>query len=157
MCFCEKPTINGKTEYRWNNSAAPASIYPLNPPDVENEDTILFDEPGRCGGIDSHSFHYRLIESKHGEICLIVRHGGGDERTPRLSNSRAVVEALTMFDSNGRYWVMNALYHAQSDAARKAREIERIIWQKAAAEKRIKTRKNPSKGSVKVWIDSVVK
>jgi hypothetical protein len=83
MCCCGKPTINGELGYRWNNPNAEPMIHPVNAPDVSEGETILYDEPGRCGGIDSHSFHYRVTKL-HGSLFLLVRHGAGDERI-RLS------------------------------------------------------------------------
>jgi len=151
MCCCAKPTINGEQGYRWNNPGGPTSIYPVNPPELEAGDTLLFDEPGRCGGLDSHSYHYRLIREQSGGFRLLVRHGGGDERV-RISNGDAVTDALAMLDPNGRYWVMGAIYHAQSDAARQAREDEAYRWRTAAAQKRIKVRKQRGTDHVRVSI-----
>ena len=62
MCSCGKPTINGELGYRWQPTDAP-SIHPLNPPDLRPGETLVYDEPGRCGGMDSHSFHYRVVSS----------------------------------------------------------------------------------------------
>jgi hypothetical protein len=149
MCCCEKPNVNGQPGYLWSSRVGRVSIYPVSPPMIEEGEKIIFDEPGRCGGQDSHSFHYRLMS----DGALVVRHGGGDERISYLSNSKALIEALTLLDSNSRYWILNAIYHAQSSAARKATAMEAERWHKAAADKRIKTRKLPSSGSVKVWIE----
>jgi hypothetical protein len=152
MCCCGKPTINGELGFRWNRPNAEPGIYPVNPPAVGEGETILYDEPGRCGGIDSHSHHYRVVRSR-GTAMLFVRHGGGDERI-RLSNATAVVNALAALDSNGRYWLLNAIYHAQNDAARDARVKERARWYSAAQDKRIRTRKERGGSYVKVWIEN---
>lgn len=148
MCCCGKPTINGEPGYRWNDPSGPGGIRPVNPPDVVEGETILFDEPGRCGGIDSHSHHYRVVRGS-----LLVRHGGGDERV-RLSNTNAVITALSGLDSNGRYWLLNAIYQAHHDGGRDAMVKERETWRKAAASKRIRTRKQRGSDSVKVWIEA---
>jgi len=129
-------------------------IHPVNPPAIEDGDTVLFDEPGRCGGIDSHCHHYRVIKGKFGGLQLLVRHGGGDERIPYISNGKAFTAALETLDSDGRYWVLNAMYHAQSKAKREGVEAEGNRWRNAAAEKRIKTRKIPSQGIVRVWMEA---
>jgi hypothetical protein len=149
MCCCGKPTINGEPGCKMTYESAPG-IHPLNPPALEERDVLLFDEPGRCGGTDSHAFHYRLVE--HCGISLLVRHGGGDERLS-LSTTPAMLQTLTALDSNARYWIFNAIFHAHHDAARDARIVEADTWRTAAAEKRIKTRKFPSRGIIKVWID----
>lgn len=152
MCSCGKPTINGELGYRWQPTDAP-SIHPLNPPDLRPGETLVYDEPGRCGGMDSHSFHYRVVSSDTDSLALLVRHGGGDVRTRPLF---CIGPALAALDSNGRYWLLNAIYHASSDAARKAQEREHEGWIKAAAEKRIRTRNNSKRGTVKVWIESPI-
>lgn len=139
MCCCQTPTINGELGYMWQPNDKPR-IHPAQPPITDRN--ILYDEPGRCGGQDSHSYHYRVVGSATGAQfpSLLVRHGGGQEEI-RLSNGAAVLRALSVLDSNGRYWLLNALYHAQADARRTAQENESTKWRKAAVEKRIKVRK----------------
>ncbi len=152
MCCCGKPVINGEIGYRWQPNDEPGR-YPPNAPMLDDRDVLLFDEPGRCGGQDSHPYHYCVVRSSG--LYLYVRHGGGDERI-RLSNGKALALALASLDSDSRYWILNAVYHAQSYAARDAREIERNVWKQAAADKRIKTRKMRGSLSVKVWIEPKV-
>lgn len=77
MCMCGKPTLNGQPGYSWNG--ARPGIYPINPPDLREGDELLYDEPGRCGGLDSHSYHLRVVRARYGGCVLLVRHGGGDE------------------------------------------------------------------------------
>lgn len=148
MCCCGKPVVNGELGYRWSPNDAP-SIRPVNAPELEASDSLLFDEPGRCGGLDSHCHHYRVV-TRYSSVFLLVRHGGGDERV-RLSAGSLLTVAFSALDSNARYWFLNAIYHAHSDGAREAREKENHSWRTAAAEKRIKTRK--MRDGVKVWIE----
>ncbi len=150
MCCCGKPTVNGESGYKWNQPDAAPSVYPVNPPPLEDGDELLFDEPGRCGGTDSHAYHYRMV--KHCGLYLLVRHGGGDRRI-YLSSNAALVQTLNGLDSAARYWILSAIYHAHHDGARDARESESETWRTAAAEKRIKTRKLPARGVCKVWIE----
>ena len=154
MCCCEKPNVNGEFGYKWNQPNGPAGIHPPNPPDIPEGHILLFDEPGRCnrGDGDSHSFHYRVAADRGCDYRLYVRHGGGDESF-RISSGRAVVTALTALDSYGRYWVLNAMYHAAADKGRAARDKEHQLWVEAAAQKRIKTRRFPARGHIKVWIE----
>ena len=147
MCMCGKPVINGEYGYKWNTDQA--SVYPVNPPKLGERDELLADEPGRCGGLDSHCHHYRLVKSL-GSIALLVKHGGGEERM-RLSGP--IRDTLLGLDSTARYWLMNAIYHAYSDGQHEARSATASTWRKAAAEKRIKTRKQRGGDSVKVWIE----
>lgn len=152
MCCCGQPTVNGQPGYRWQPNDTP-NTYPVNPPALNEREQLIFDEPGRCGGLDSHSHHYRVVSSA-GALALLVRHGGGDERV-RLSGEKVLSRALLSLDSNQRYWVLNAIYHAAADSRRAGAQNTETKWRTAAAEKRIKTRKQRN-GGVKVWIESLV-
>lgn len=148
MCCCGKPTINGQDGYKWNKPDGPTSIYPVNPPMLEENDRLLADEPGRCGGSDSHHLHLRLV--KNCGLALLAKHGGGEERF-RLSGP--IADTLLGLDSNARYWLLAAMYQAHLDGEHQARSATASTWRKAAAEKRIKTRKQRGSDSVKVWIE----
>ena len=136
MCCCGKPVINGELGYRWQPEHAP-SVRPANPPDLQDGDVLLYDEPGRCGGIDSHAHHFRVVNDR-GAFYLLVRHGGGDERHRFGWGKTALSRALESLDSNGRYWLLCAAYHAISEAASNARHSEHSRWTHAVAEKRVK-------------------
>lgn len=152
MCCCGKPTRNGEPgAYSWEGKTR--GTYPISAPALASGDVLLFDEPGRCGGIDSHAYHFRVVKTPSGSLGLVVRHGGGEVRIDYLSNKRALEAALGALDSDGRYWVLCALFHAREDAARKAVDREGRVWREAAAEKRIRTRKLPARGVVKVWVE----
>lgn len=153
MCCCGKPTLNGETGYRWNCDDPPG-IRPLAPPQLDEGDTLLYDEPGRCGGLDSHCHHYRLVQH-YGWTFLLVRHGGGDERF-RLSCTKALLDGFAAMTSTVRYWTFNSIFHARSDARCQARENESVRWRKAAAAKRIRTRKVRGSNAIKVWIEPEV-
>jgi hypothetical protein len=153
MCCCGKPTINGTREFKWQPNDAP-SVYPLNPPTPQENETILFDEPGRCGGLDGHSHHFMLV--KDIATHLLVTHGGGSERIRLSSSTRLTFDALKTMDSNSRFWLFWTILDAHHDGAREAQEKESAKWRVAAAEKRIKTRKYPARGGVKVWIEAAL-
>lgn len=150
MCCCGKPVINGEVGYKWDRPEGPEGIYPVNAPELQPGDRLLRDEPGRCGGSDSHSFHYRLVMSEGGSLNLLVRHGGGDER---VHLSRTTEKTLLELDSNACYWMMGAIYHAYSDGQSNGRSETARRWHQAAREKRIKTRKVRGSSTVRVWID----
>lgn len=157
MCMCKHATgsnnINGQPGYCWND-AKHISVRPVNPPDLQDGDTLLYDLPGRCGrGTDSHCHHFRIVKAQWGGKALLVRHGGGDERIDL--GSRAGVSILDSLSDEDRYWLCQMLYHTQEHAAREARDKANAMWRKAATEKRIKTRKFPARGYVKVWIEDV--
>jgi len=151
MCCCEKSTINGTAPIKMT-SDTPAFSYPPNPPALRDGEVMLYDEPGRCnpGCGDSHAYHF-CVTADGARASLLVRHGAGDER---MEFGRAcTLPILTRLDSTDRYNLFAAIFHSQSKAVRDAREAERMLWKEAAAEKRIKTRKQPSRGVVKVWIE----
>lgn len=151
MCCCGKPIVNGEPGYSWDGKST--SVYQPHAPTLDEGETLLYDEPGRCGGgLDSHSYHYRVVRAKWGGLSLRVRHGGGEE-VLRLSSDKTLAAPLAALDSTGRYWLLGAIYHAHSDAGHKARSETDAVWRTAAAEKRIKTRKLPRQGRVKVWIE----
>lgn len=148
MCCCGKPTINGEPGYSWDGKGR--SVYPVSAPTVSDDETVIHDEPGRCGGLDSHSYHFTVVKERFGGYSLLVRHGGGEERI-RLG-SWPGVGFMAGLDSNARYWLLQTLYHVQEQAAREAQELELRKWRLAAAEKRIKTRKRRNSDMVDVWI-----
>ena len=151
MCCCDKPNVNGTPgAYSWDGKShmtrEPA------PPALADGDSLIHDEPGRCGGLDAHSHHFRLVKNA-GRYAILVRHGGGDERIPLGCTVPMTVPALAAMDSNSRYWLFHTLYSVQRDAARSASETCSQEWKQAAAEKRIRTRRLPKRGICKVWID----
>lgn len=150
MCCCGTPTINGEAGYRWQPNDTP-SVRPVNPPALAEGDTLLYDEPGRCGGIDSHSHHYRVV--KGGSfLYLLVRHGGGDERIRMGCSHPHLAAQLVSLDSNARYWLCNLFHGLHRDGENTGRENEHVRWYMAAAQKRIRTRKDRGRDGVKVWI-----
>lgn len=150
MCCCAKPNVNGNFGYRWNGESE--STRPVDPPELQDGETLVYDEPGRCGGMDSHCHHYRVVK-RYSSLFLAYRHGGGDGRI-RLSCTPTFVDMLAALDSNARYWMLGVIFHAHADAERAAQEAESRKWRTAIAEKRVRSRKYPAQGLVKVWIES---
>jgi hypothetical protein len=150
MCMCSKPTINGQPGYCWDNKEH-VSMYPINAPDMQDGDELLYDEPGRCGrGLDSHCHHFRVVKS-YAQHFLLVRHGGGDERF-RLRYT--LVDLLRTLDDDSRYWVLQSIYHTIDDASRESEAKEREYWMQAAASRRIKTRKVRGSNRVNVTVSA---
>ncbi len=152
MCFHEKPMRNDEMK-GW-----------FGPPTIEAGDEILFNECGRCkpqvngsGSVDYHSHHFMIVKNDHAHAyayALIVRHGGGQERISLGYSHTRIAELIGLLpDSDARYLMIYALYTAHKDAAREAKEAERSRWEQAAAAKRIKTRKERGRDTVKVWIE----
>jgi hypothetical protein len=152
MCCCKQPNVNGTPGYQWQPNDAP-SRRAVNPPDAPEGAVVLYDEPGRCGGLDCHAHHFRVIREHGGNAALLVRNGSGDHRM-RLSNGKAVVAALAALDTHGRYWLLHAVYSACLDSRREAEERVTREWSRAAAEKRIRTRRH--QGTVRVWVETPI-
>lgn len=150
MCCCGRPTINGEPNaYSWDGKTF--MTRQPDPPPLEDGDTLLYDGPGRCGGIDSHCHHIRVVKDKYGRTFLKIKHGGGVEqfdlghRLPMLDNMPDL------------YWWLIMVYWTAKDAATKAHEATDLKWHRAAVQKRIKTRKMRGDGRVKVWIEPETK
>lgn len=140
--------------YSWDGRTT--GIYPVAPPALKDRDVLLFDEPGRCGGMDSHSHHYRIVTDCG--LALLVAHGGGEERM-RLSlpsvrdgqgGGAAILAAL---DSNARYWILNAIYHAHSDGKHEGETKAREQYVSAFIAGRLRKRKSPGRNYHRVWIE----
>lgn len=152
MCCCKEPNVNGTPgAYSWDGKTF--STHPVNPPALLEGDTLLHDEPGRCyKGSDSHSYHLILVKEKYAGNALLVRHGGGDERIS-LGYSTHFAEMCEGMNSEERYKFLIRLYHFHYDARKKSASETDAKWRQAAADKRIKTKKNRGLDSVKVWIE----
>jgi hypothetical protein len=147
MCCCAKPNVNGEPGYSWDGENI--GVREPSAPELQEGDTLLFDEPGRCGGLDSHCHHYRLVKDGS-RTSLLVRHGGGEERV-RVCLPRGF--SLEGTDSNTRYWLLNAIYHAHAEGKRAGLDSESSRWRTAFADGRLKKRKMPGRDAVKVWIE----
>jgi hypothetical protein len=151
MCCCGTPNVNGTLGYRWESPNDPPSVRPVMPPELAPGDVLLYDEPGRCGGMDSHSHHYRVVK-RGGAVYVLVYHGGGQDGV-RIWSWWTLEGPLQVLDSNGRYWLLNTLYRVHEEAKRAGRDQERAYWRQAAAEKRITVRKVRGRDAVKVEVE----
>lgn len=149
MCCCGKPIINGELGYKWQPNDAPSVRQP-NPPPLGERDELLYDEPGRCGGLNSHCHHYRLVLSGS-MLDLLVRHGSGDERIT-LSTKKTLLETFKSLDPTARYWMLNCIHHTHREGKARGVSDTSFYWRKAASEGRIKTRKLRGQSGVKVTV-----
>lgn len=132
--------------YKERDLRAPVLI----PRDHEDQ-TLVFDEPGRVlNNVCYRAYYFRVIKPEFGPYMLLVKHGGGTESW-RMEYTKQVIDALASLDSDSRYLILHAIMRAHQESARIASEKTAAIWRRAAAEKRLKTRK--VKGGVKVWIE----
>ena len=151
MCCCDTPNTNGKPGYKWQPGDR-AQVRSVDPPEMKEGDSLIFDEPGRCGGMDSHCHHYRVVQ-RGGQTLLLVRNGAGDKSLSLTgATATGLLDGLRSLSSDARYWVLNSICHAYSAGARITREEVDTRWRQAAADKRIKTRKQRGRNTTKVWI-----
>jgi hypothetical protein len=150
MCCCDHPNVNGEPGYKWQPNQTPTTRKP-DAPELQEGDVLLYDEPGRCGGLDHHAHHFRVVKA-YSSLFLLVRHGGGDERI-RMFPHNGLVKTFDALDSTARYWILSTLHAAHRDGAEAARTAEAATWRKAAAEGRLKTKKQRGRDAVKVWIE----
>lgn len=149
MCCCGQPNVNGQPGYSWDGKSF--STHPAHPPTLGENETLVYDEPGRCGGLDAHSHHFCLARW-HGSYVLLVKHGGGEERIRLPVTFKLFLPTLAAMESAARYWLLHSLYSAHRDAATEAHDVANAAWRKAAAEKRIKLRRR--RGCVYVNIEA---
>src|ERR1700721_24187 len=151
MCCCGKPTVNGEVgAYSWDGKSH--MTRQPSPPALRDGDELIYDEPGRCGGIDAPSHHFRLVKC-YAAYDVLTQHGGGEDRFSLGCVGRLLVPSLDALDSNGRFWLMHTLYSAREDTQRATEKTVAHKWRLAAVEKRIKTRKLRGRGAVRVWIE----
>lgn len=149
MCCCGQPTKNGeKGAYSWDGKTF--STYPVHPPALNDGDQLIYDLPGRCGGLDSHAHDLRLVRY-YGRFDLLVNNGTGDHRIDLGVSFRLFADTLERMTDNERYWLLLSFYHATEDAKRATEERCNQAWRQAAADKRIKTRKLRN-GNVRVTV-----
>jgi hypothetical protein len=148
--MCGKPTLNGEPGYSWDGKGY--STRSVNPPDLKDGDQLLYDEPGRCGGLDSHSHHIRLVKNRS-DYVIRVRHGGGDEAVALSCAMRLAIDGLAALDSNARYWLLLSILSAVRDSQHTAEDKTADKYRKAFVDGRLKKRRLPRSGVVKVWIE----
>lgn len=121
-------------------------------PAIPESFTLVFDEPGRVLGNVCYRSHYlRVTKDEFGSFHqLHVQHGAGTESW-RFTYLKSVIDALASLDSDSRYLLLHTIMRANQESATRTAEKVAANWQKAAAQKRIKTRK--VKGGVKVWVE----
>ena len=156
MCMCKVPSVNGTPNaYCWND-ASKTSTYPVMSPELLEGDTVLFDEPGRCGRkCDSHSHHFTLVKN-YSWCAVVCRHGNGTERYDIPDHGNAIVPCLASMDSDSRYWTMQAIWTACQNAASKSASNTRATYEKAIIQKRVKVRTRKGRKSVHVMPENML-
>lgn len=90
-------------------------------PPVEEDEEIIFDEPGRIlpptteqgNATDCRSHYFRVTKAKFGKYRLRVKHGGGEECWD-LDYSDRTAYGLMQMDSDSRFrilWIIMDAHH----------------------------------------------
>jgi hypothetical protein len=131
---------------------------PWRAPTLVDGDELIFCEHGRIldaqtdRGVDCRSHWFRVVKSRLGLYLLLVKHGGGEEHIP-FGYSRRTVEALHPLSSDARYWLLHEFYRMHRDSREITVRETVTRYQKAFVDGRLKKRKLPARGVVKVWIE----
>jgi hypothetical protein len=89
--------------------------------DLEYGDALLYDEPGRCGGIDSHHLDLRVV--KNCGAALLYRFIQAWRRTGPVRLSASTPASSGRLGGNSKWTLLGSkrsLFTAQDAAARKA-------------------------------------
>lgn len=125
-------------------------------PTVLEGETVLRSECGRIThNIDYRSHWFILIKSAYTEHILLVRHGGGEERIHLpICNANVLVSAIQSLGSDEAYIVMHQLFDIWQHSKRAGRDEATRRFQNAFIDGRLKKRRFPKQGIVKVWIEN---
>lgn len=134
-------------------------------PAVPEDETILFDEPGRVlihrrtpeskgAPVDYCAYHFRVTKPDFGLVCLRVRHGAGDEQMFIGHPDEPIVQALASLDSDARFAVLHALRKQRTDGEKYGMRAAAGQYKQAFADGRLKKRKVRGRAEVKVWIEA---
>jgi len=141
-------------------------------PAVDEDDEIVFDEPGRVlppskaqcqiGGIMQHgtdcrSHYFRVTRPDpnkfSGKFRLWVQHGSGTESWD-LDYDRRTVEALRELDSDSRYRILWVIMYAHKTSFEAGAYQAADRYRTAFVEGRLKKRKVRGSEACKVWIEA---
>lgn len=138
------------------NTPSPIQTDNWRAPSTPYGNVILFEEPGRIvENVDHYSHYFILSRSAYSDtiMTLSVKHGGGEESF-LWHVTTSLLNALSLMSSDGRFLLFRAIIDAHHKSAETTAQKVNANWQRAAAEKRIKTRKMPGRNEVKVWIEA---
>lgn len=126
---------------------------PERQPVPEEDDTVLYSECGRIlNHVDCRSHSFKLVKN-HGQFFVLVRHGGGDERISLGYSYRQIDAIFAPLESDLRYWLLHSFMDLYHDTKRAAIDQTADKFRKAFVDGRLKKRKLPAQGAVKVWIE----
>jgi len=121
-------------------------------PTILHGDSLVFSEHGRViNHIDFRSHWLALVKAEIGGYYLLVKHGGGEERTSvGYGHTATGLLALASIDKDQRYLVLYTIMQAHQHAARNAETATRQRYEIAFLEGRLKRRKRNNRYSVEI-------
>ncbi len=126
-------------------------------PEVKDGETIVFSECGRSlNNVCYRSHYFRIVKPEFGPHELLVKHGGGQERFSLGYGDTvpSMISTLGKMDSDTRYLAIYLMYDIRKDAGRHATAETAAKYERAFVDGKLKKRKLPRQGRVKVWIES---
>lgn len=120
-------------------------------PAIDADDTMIFSECGRITHkTDFRSHWFKVVKQKYGPACLLVKHGGGEERFRLNYLAEHTLPLWDRFTSDERYMMLYMLYDSITDARRQAAMTTAHKYQLAFLEGRLKRRKRQNRYHVEM-------
>jgi hypothetical protein len=111
-------------------------------PTEQAGDTVIFSECGRITHkTDFRSHWFKVVKQEYGPACLLVKHGGGEERLRLDYKADKLIALWSVFTSDERYMMLHMLYECMKDASRDAAMTASHKYELAFLEGRLKRRK----------------
>ncbi len=128
---------------------------PWREPKMQDTDVLKRSECGRIVfNIDYRSHWFVLVKGQFGGHALLVKHGGGEERIQMpMCNDGQLARIIASLNSDDAYLLMHHLFDIHKDARRAGESATATEYRHAFVDGRLKKRKHPAKGVVKVWIE----
>jgi len=133
-------------------------------PTVPEDETILFDEPGRVlthrrtpdskgTPVCYSAYHYQVTKPEYGQCVLRVKHGAGEESVLIGYPGEPIIHALAALDSDARFAVLHALREQRNEGTQDGRNAVRAEYAQAFVDGRLKKRKVRGEARVRVWVE----
>ena len=143
------PHVTDPSNYSWRERERTR-------PSVPEDETIVFDEPGRIlpghdRGTDCRSHYFVMTTSFGGAPTLYVKHGAG-ERKYRLGWDPRIVESLRILDSDHRFRMLLTLAQLSDAGRREGYRVGAAEYRDAFIEGRLRKRKLRGREEFKIEI-----
>lgn len=126
------------------------------PQEIPGE-TVFFNEHGRSLQtgrymVNYRSWYFKVVGSEYSNLCLLVKHGGGQERMQIYAAKEEWLAMLGALDSDTRFRILFTLYKSIHEAAASAQIQESIKYETAFVNGKLHKRKQRGTNNYKVWI-----